>query len=271
MKKKITHYVKRLIEIISRSEMRILPGHLAFFLVLSIIPTITLIGYVTSLFSLSIDGVADMIGSNIPDSIKNILITAFNNPGFDTWITILFGFFIASNGEHSIIVASNLLFKIDNQDYLRRRIKAFNMLVIIVLLLVFTLIFIAFGNMIVKVLIDYILIDEGVKIAYSALLFFRWPIAATVIFILIKTIYTIAPDSNIPSKDMTRGALFTTIGWLFVTAIYSIYVTNFANYDMFYGSLSNIIALMTWVYILSYILVIGIAINSESYNRKKKV
>jgi len=39
-------YIKKLIKIIKKPEMKILPGHLAFFLVLSLIPIITMIGYV---------------------------------------------------------------------------------------------------------------------------------------------------------------------------------------------------------------------------------
>ena len=33
----------------------------------------------------------------------------------------------------------------------------------------------------------------------------------------------------------------------------------------FYGNISNIIILMTWVYIISYIFVIGIGINANDY------
>ena len=83
-------------------------------------------------------------------------------------------------------------------------------------------------------------------------------------------IFTIAPDSPIPSKNMNKGALFTTLSWLLITSIYSIYVTNFADYSLFYGSLANIVILMIWIYILSYTLVIGIAINSDDYLEDKK-
>ena len=68
---------------------------------------------------------------------------------------------------------------------------------------------------------------------------------------------------------MNRGAIFTTLGWILVTAIYSYYVAHFSKYDIFYGSLSNIIILMMWIYILSYILVLGIAINSNYYEMAK--
>ena len=59
--------------------------------------------------------------------------------------------------------------------------------------------------------------------------------------------------------------MFTTLAWSLVTAFYSYYVSHFTNYDIFYGSLSGIVVLMMWIYILSYILVVGIAINTEVY------
>ena len=62
-----------------------------------------------------------------------------------------------------------------------------------------------------------------------------------------------------------KGAIFTTIGWSLATVVYSFYVTNFTNYNLFYGSLTNIIVMMIWIYLLSYILMFGMAINASSY------
>ena len=80
-----------------------------------------------------------------------------------------------------------------------------------------------------------------------------------------------ALNENVPSKYMNKGALFATICFIIVTAIYSYYASNFANYTKFYGNLANIVVLMMWVYILAYIFVIGIAINSDTYNVEKNV
>ena len=41
-------YLKRILDLITRPEMKILPGQLAFFLVLSIFPLLTLYGYIGS-------------------------------------------------------------------------------------------------------------------------------------------------------------------------------------------------------------------------------
>lgn len=100
---------------------------------------------------------------------------------------------------------------------------------------------------------------------YQIFILFKWPVALIFIFLLVKLVYTIAPDAKIPSKYTNKGAIFTTLLWSLATVIYSFYVTNFTNYDLFYGSLTNIIVMMIWLYILSYILVFGMAINASNY------
>ena len=60
-----------------------------------------------------------------------------------------------------------------------------------------------------------------------------------------------APDKKIPSRNVTGGAIFTTFGWVVITDIYSYYISHYANYSVFYGSLANIIILMLWVYFLA--------------------
>ena len=73
-----------------------------------------------------------------------------------------------------------------------------------------------------------------------------------ILFVSVKIMFTITPDHEIPSNTTTKGAIFTTIGWILVVQLYSYWVSNFANYDIFYGSLSNIVVMMLMTYIISY-------------------
>ena len=84
----------------------------------------------------------------------------------------------------------------------------------------------------------------------------------------VKLLYTIAPDKKIPSHSTTYGSIFTTVIWTIATAIFSYYLKYFANYNMLYGNLSSIIILMMWIYIISYVFVMGIAINATNLNEK---
>lgn len=265
-------YMKKLIKIIKKPEMKILPGHLAFFMVLSLIPIITMIGYIASLFNVSVDTVVNLMGDALPNEVNKILIPFITGDGMDFNIgfSMIMGYFVASNGAHSIIVSCNTLYKLEHTNYLKRRIKALFLTILLVTLFVFTLLVLAFGNNILKFILSLDIFVNISDSVYFMFLILKWPLAIVFVFIMIKLIFTIAPDSVIKSKHTTKGALFTTIAWLVSTFIYSYYVMNFSNYDIFYGSLSNIIVMMMWIYILAYAFVIGIAINVNSYNAEIK-
>lgn len=265
---RIKKIIKNLWDIISTEEMKILPGNLAFFVVLSAIPIITLLGLLASFFSVSVDTVIDFMNSTFPTEVSKILIPYISGQGFDVNILMFMaiGFILASNGAHSIIIASDTVFGIEPDDLLNRRVKSIFLTIILVNLFIFILVVLAFGNMIVLKLLHLDVLKVISPWLYEVFILLKWPVAFILIFFTVKLLYTIAPDKKIPSKYMNKGAIFTTLGWIVVTAIYSFYVSHFASYDIFYGALSNIIILMIWVYILSYILVIGIAINRNSYN-----
>ena len=53
-------------------------------------------------------------------------------------------------------------------------------------------------------------------------------------------------------------------GFVLITYIYSLYTTYVANYEVLYGNLASIVVLMIWLYLLSYIFTIGLALNYRS-------
>lgn len=264
---KLKKELKHLFNLINEPEMKILPSHLAFFTVLSLIPIITLIAYTATLFKVPLNSFIDTLQGVLPKEVSNILLPIINGKGLDlsVGISMIFVFFLASNGTHSIIVASNTMYGIEHANYLVRRIKALIIIIIILLTIIFNLLVIGFGNNIVHWILELKVLSDVSPTLYKIFVLFKWPVALIFIFMLVKLLYTIAPDSKIPSRYTNKGALFTTVFWIIATIIYSFYVTNFTNYNLFYGSLTNIIVMMIWIYILSYILVFGMAINASNY------
>ena len=250
--------------------MRILPGQIAFFLILSIFPIITILGMFMSLFMISFDAILEFASQILPIQVVNILEPYINGQiTTNVVLTLMIGFFLASNGPHSIIVAADTLYNIKGKDYLQTRLKAIFMTIILMIVFVIMVVGLAFGNTIIKSLLAVGLFEDIGPQIYNIYLLFKWPTAFLLIFLCIKLLYTMAPDKQLPSSHVNKGAGFTTICWTIVTLIYSFYINNFSHYDLFYGSLANIIILMMWVYIISYILVIGIAINSGVYEKEK--
>jgi len=264
--KKIKTYILDLWHILRLPEMLILPGNLAFFLVLSIAPLITLFGLISSTLSLSTESIINFFGSVLPSSVIDILVP-FLNSGFDTGnlIFIIVGFYVASNGTDSLIIASNVLYKTEHSNYVKRKVKAIFMNFWLIILFVVILLLMAFGSFILTKILIFSAIGKFISNNYVLITLVKLLFAFLIIFIKIKIIYTMAPDTKIKSKYVNVGALFATLAIMVVTSIYSYYVTNIAHYDIIYGSLSSIAILMLLIYIISYIIVLGIAINHEYY------
>ena len=109
---KLKGYIKKLYDIIVIPSMSYLPGNLAFFLVLSIFPILTLIGVIASSFSIDINALVNVIDKALPDKVASILAGFIQGKGFDSHIGVfmIIGFFLASNGADAIILASNNLY-----------------------------------------------------------------------------------------------------------------------------------------------------------------
>lgn len=261
---------KRLYKAIKRPEMRVLPGHLSYFFFLSMIPLISLIGLTAGVFNIDIQLILDSFTGTVPKAISDILLPFFSTSGLTlrVSVTTILGFFIASNAPHAIIIASNELFGIEKADSVRMRIKALFMTLEIIVLLFTVIIILGFGDMIMNFIFQFDVLKNIDTNTIMYAIMFRWPIAFIIIFIIIKNIFTIAPERRIPSRYMNKGAFFTTTLWIISTAIFSFYVTNVASYTVFYGGLANIVITMLWLYFISYIMIIGIAINSSYYNHK---
>lgn len=264
--KRLEGYLKELFTIVSKKEMRILPGHLAYFLVLSIMPLTTLISFIASAVHLSVVDITEFLLKFLPTEVSNLILPLFTSPNMSfNLVVMITGFFIVSNGMHSIIMVSNTLYGNEPKDMISRRIKAVFLTVILINIFLFVLIVLGFGNMIVKFILSLEIFSNVSKNIYDIFVFAKYPLAFVLIFYFIKLIYTLSPDKKIPSKSVNKGTIFTSITWILVTSIYSYYANNLANYDLFYGSLSNLVVLLIWVYIISYTFVLGIGINVNEY------
>lgn len=269
---KIKRYLLKIFEIIRKNEMRILPGNIAFFLILSLVPIVTLIGMIGVNFTDTFDRIINFINMYLPKDVVDLLLPFFKNANdnqYNVLVYLLVGFATVSNGAHSIIIASNTLYDVENRNVIFRRIKAFFLTIILLLLFIFIIVGLTFSNVIYNFFVNIKIITFNETLVYIFNLL-KWPTAFFIIFYTVRLLYTMSVDKKINSRYMTKGAMFTTLGWIILTFVYSIYANNYANYHIFYGSLSNLIILMIWVYLISYVLVIGIAINSGIYQNLVK-
>lgn len=266
MHEKIKRGASNFFKIIKKPEMGVLPGHLAFSFVLSIVPTLTILSYIASIFNFDLGFIQDFISQAFSPEFANMLLgtNVVVSADWNFFITLIIAYLLASNGAASVIASSNMIYGIKNSKFMKRRLKSLLMILIIILLFVFLLIFSVFGNKIIEMLQIMDISDNIITNITLVISVLKGPVSWFVIFLFIKIIFTMAPDKKIESHLVNKGAIFTTVGFVVITYIYSLYTTYIANYAALYGNLASIVVLMIWLYLLSYIFTIGLALNYRS-------
>ena len=143
------------------------------------------------------------------------------------------------------------------------------MTVILVILFLFIIIIPLLGNIIFKNIMEYFSITYLIKEYYGFISIMKLIGSFLIIYISIKLLYTLGPDTSVKSKHTTLGSVFTTFGFIASTELFAFYITNIARYDELYGNFANILILLIWIYLLAYIFVMGMAINVNRYQNKE--
>lgn len=263
MRSRAREFVRKAIAIIKRPDMRILPGQLAFFLVLSMLPLLALVGTIGSKLGLSMTSFRNALESTVPDAVINTLFPADATTGLNFNVTVFFiaAFLLASNGAYSVITTSNRIYQVEDNSEIRRRSKAVLLTFILVSLLFFLILVPAFGDSLISLAEINLHNEKLASFIRNIYHLGKYPLSLFLLYFNIKLIYILAPDKEVTSKEVRAGAMFTTIFWLLSSKIYAFYVEYFSHYDIFYGSMSNILVLLFWVYILAYIFTLGMSFN----------
>ncbi len=266
MNKKFKYLIKDVIELMRKPVMSVLPGQLSFFLLLSIIPIVLIIGVIASFLSVSTQSIIDLISNSFPANTSSLIIPLLKgrNLDYSTIFLIVSALLLVSKGTRSIMRVASMIYECDSNKKLLDILKSFLMAILLVLLIAFIIIIPILSTKILNLLHSFQIISiltDNILFIYNLL---KWPISMIIIYFNIKIIYVLSPNKKIKFNSVNKGAFFTTILWTILTSLYSFYMTNISSYNTFYGNTANIIVLMLWVYLISYIFVLGMSINANT-------
>jgi membrane protein len=99
----------------------------------------------------------------------------------------------------------------------------------------------------------------------------RWPILAVVFWAGVVVMYRYGPSRQHPQWAWASvGAIATTVLWLLGSALFSLYVSQFGNYNKTYGSMGAVVILLMWLLLTSYLVLVGAEINAETERQTKR-
>lgn len=97
-----------------------------------------------------------------------------------------------------------------------------------------------------------------------------WTVAALPMvgsFVLILTalgmLFRFGPTGGNRDGWLTPGSALAALAWSAVSLGFTYYLTNFGAYNRIYGSIGAVIALLMWLYLSSYVVLLGAIVNIE--------
>jgi membrane protein len=175
---------------------------------------------------------------------------------------IFFLLWSVTQGIDSMMVALNIAYR--NQEtrgFVRRKARSLAMALGVI---VFGLIAISALIVLPAVLAFLPLPAETATLIGAA----RWPILVVAIVIGLVGLYRYAPNHERRPR-LWPGAWTAALLWAAGSALLSLYVTNFGNYNETYGSLAAVVVMMLWLYFSALVTLLGGALNAILANRHR--
>ncbi|MBS0563607.1 MAG: YihY/virulence factor BrkB family protein [Proteobacteria bacterium] len=94
--------------------------------------------------------------------------------------------------------------------------------------------------------------------------FVPWTILFLVVKLTLGLFYRFAGSGEDGRHGwISAGSVVAALLWAMVSFAFSLYLENFNSYNRVYGSIGAVIALMMWLYLSAYIVLIGAILNAE--------
>lgn len=271
MKKRLLQPILKIYDFcvrMAKDRVGIYTAQASFFIILSIFPFLLLFLNILGMTSITSKSIISLLNTYAPDTIKPLLIQIIEElythvSGTAISIAAIVAIWSASKGVLSVMFGLYEISKIhQNRNYFISRFISMMYTVLFVFSIIITMVLLVFGNSIFNLLISLLPFLKEISVLTLIL---RYLVSFLILTIFFVIIYKIANFKLTTIRKTLPGAMFSSLGWLVFSYVFSIYIDNFSNMSYMYGSLTAFIILMLWIYFCIYILFIGAEINKKLY------
>lgn len=253
---------------IGENNVSIVSAGVAFYAFLAVFPAIAAL---VSIYGLAMDPqsiqnqlsqISGMMPQQAYEILKNQLqgLTSASGStlGWSMAIGILFSLWSANKGTKSLFTGVDIAYDTTNdRGFLKQNaltlLFTFGAILLVILSMALIVAFPA--------LVNQLGLPSGIE---SLISWGRWLLLAVIVVWFLGMVYKYAPDKPTPKfKWVMPGALLATFLWLIASWGFSFYVSNFGSYGEMYGSISAVVVMLLWLFLTSFIILIGAELNSE--------
>lgn len=261
--------LRRLTKMIRDYDLSIYASSMAFFLLLSFIPTFLLLFSFLPFTEITAKDIVEILRKALPKdlygSMEKVIEQVYVKSLGRASMAALFSFWSSGKGMMAFIRSLNKIHKVkEERSYLHLRLIASFYTLIILFVYVVSLYLNIFGDIFYQKLINLGMNKYGV-----VLYFVRGKSAAVFAFLILLCLcfYTFLPSINVGLKNAVPGAVLSVLLWTLFSYGFSFYVQKIQHFTV-YGSFGSILLFLLWLYFCSFILLIGCIFNCEITNIK---
>lgn len=250
----------------NRAELGLIAAGVAFFGFLAIFPTVAVVisvwGFVAD--PAVIRGELELLQDFLPadafvllsSQIDGLLSANNRQLGWTTILSTLLAFWAARSGAASLIQGLNAVHHLPQRTGLWHQVQALLMTILLIGLALAAMLAAVVGPLVIG------LLPLG-QFAAITLELANLLLGAAALVLGIALTLRFGPNRALAPPLFTRGLLLAIILWAMASRGFVIYLANFNTYNQVYGSIGAVAALLMWLYLSVYAVLIGAAYDAE--------
>lgn len=260
--------LKRVFADITRDNVSLMSAGVAFYALLSLAPAFTalvaLYGLVfdTASVQSQVAGLEGLVPQEarqlLTDQLDTIVQGGSSKLGVGLVLSLAIALWSANSATSAMMSALNVAYgEREKRSLLRYYGTALALTLCGILAGIVMLLLIA----VIPVAVDFLPLGHFGQYVVS---WSRWPILLLLFGGGLAVLYRYGPSRTEPRWSwVSSGALAATILWLVGSALFSLYVSNFATYNRTYGSLGAVVVLLMWFWVSAFAVLLGAELNAE--------
>jgi membrane protein len=260
--------LRRIVRQLPENNGLALAGQLAYLFILFLFPflifLVTLAGIVVNDPETTLTDLVKRLETFWPhetiELVRGYLVRTAKGPSLATFISsVLFTLGVGSAAAEAISNAANRFYRVrETRPFWKVRGVA------ILLIFAFTLMIVALAFMVLSPQTGaYLQRAMGLPDVFLSLwTLLGWLMTFLAVTLALDVLYYLAPNANIPFRWVTPGGFTAAILLLVGSQIMRFFVADVFHYDQLYGQLGAGIVLLTWLYVIGLVVLIGIQINA---------
>ena len=176
-------------------------------------------------------------------------------------VGFIFTMIASTNGMMSLMRSFDVVYEdVETRGFLKIRGIAMLLTLLLIAVLFLSVILLIVGDAVMHIISEWHMLRDNWIIVLLNIT--RYLISFGSLMLTISFIYRFAPSHGRQQHFVNTGSIVASILIIAATYGFSFYLSNFSSYNKLYGSIGTMIALMIWLYLLAFVIILGFEINA---------